>query len=85
MFENDNDLTTEERAIYREMLRQHLRPVTMHVTSRHDLDDDEAYEGPGWYCRLSADGYLDCTEWEGCFKTENGAMHHLIDTYGSDQ
>jgi hypothetical protein len=41
------------------------------------LDHDDN----GIYCRLSADGYLDCTDWHGPFKTIEDAARYLIDTY----
>ena len=54
----------------------------------------EAYELPqgiktissvtGYGARLSADGYLDCTEW--CvFDTEQEAAEYLRDTFGDDE
>lgn len=36
----------------------------------------------GFYSRLSAPGYLDCTDWLGPFKTEKQAKRELCDTYG---
>lgn len=33
------------------------------------------------YARLSASGFLDCTEWSGPFETLEQAAQHLIDTY----
>jgi hypothetical protein len=30
----------------------------------------------GYYCRLSANGYMDCTEWAG-FKTKHDALEYL--------
>jgi len=36
-----------------------------------------------WGARLSAPGYLDCTEWS-TFRTERGAMEYLAETYGDD-
>ena len=35
--------------------------------------------GLGWYTRLSAPGYLDCTDWEGPFDSENEARAHWIE------
>jgi hypothetical protein len=35
----------------------------------------------GYYSRLSADGYIDCTEWSGPFKTEEQAIEHLCDLH----
>ena len=40
-----------------------------------DLEDD------GIYCRFSADGYLDCTDWAGPFDTMEDAADYLIRTY----
>jgi len=36
-------------------------------------------EGIGWYTRLSASGYMDCTDWEGPFETEEEARGHWED------
>lgn len=35
----------------------------------------------GYICRLSASGYMDCTDWSA-FDTEEEAAQYLIDTYG---
>lgn len=34
-----------------------------------------------WACRLSAPGYLDCTDWVA-FDTEGECVEYLVDTYG---
>jgi hypothetical protein len=34
------------------------------------------------YARLSAPGFLDCTDWSGPFQSVEEAAQHLIDTYG---
>lgn len=36
----------------------------------------------GWFARLSMPGYLDCTEWEGPFGSEEEAQEHVSDTHG---
>lgn len=36
------------------------------------------------YCRLSADGFLDCTEWSGPFDSLEDAAQHLMETYAND-
>lgn len=41
-------------------------------------------EADGIYCRLSASGYLDCTDWHGPFKTIEEAAQCLVDLYGED-
>src|SRR5262245_42806622 len=38
----------------------------------------------GWGARLSAQGYLDCTEWV-VFDTEAEAQEYLEKTYGDDE
>lgn len=37
----------------------------------------------GYGARLSAPGYLDCTDW-GIFSSKREAMEYLIEMYGSD-
>ncbi len=38
----------------------------------------------GWFCRLSAPGYMDCTEWTGPFESEEECVNYLTETYGDD-
>ena len=45
-------------------------------------DLDCGIEEVGWYCRLSAPGYMDCTEWSGPFETELEAILNLYEMYG---
>jgi hypothetical protein len=40
-----------------------------------DVEDDKIY------CRLSTDGYLDCTDWHGPFSSVEAAAHEFIETY----
>jgi len=40
-----------------------------------DVEDD------GFYGRLSANGYLDCTDWSGPFSSVKEAAEFLIETY----
>ena len=42
---------------------------------------DKLGEDAGYYARLSASGYMDCTEWSGPFETEEEAMAELISVY----
>jgi len=39
-------------------------------------------ESDSYYCRLSANGYLDCTEWHGPFDTIEECAEHLVEIYG---
>ena len=41
-------------------------------------------ETSGWFARLSADGYLDCTEWMGPFDSPEDALKELSETYGPE-
>ena len=47
------------------------------------MEDDPETEGngAGYYHRLSAAGYLDCTEWSGPFPSEEDAVADLLLTY----
>jgi len=46
-----------------------------------DVSDYEA----GWYGRLSAPGYLDCTDWTGPFDTEAEALKNVMETFEVDE
>ena len=38
----------------------------------------------GFYCRLSANGFMDCTDWHGAFETLAEAQDCLVDLYAMD-
>ena len=38
----------------------------------------------GWYVRLSAPGYLDCTPWDGPHATRDAALASLLETFEID-
>lgn len=38
----------------------------------------------GWFARLSAPGYTDCTEWSGPFASGEEAYDYLAEMYGED-
>lgn len=46
------------------------------------LDDEDKAGRAGWYSRLSAPGYLDCTDWFGPYETEDEAWTALYEAYG---
>lgn len=49
------------------------------------LDSDEPAEKvAGWFSRLSAPGYMDCTDWSGPYPTRDAAKAALIEMYGDD-
>jgi len=43
-----------------------------------DAEDDS------YYCRLSADGFLDCTEWHGPFDSVEDCADFLLDAFAHD-
>lgn len=38
----------------------------------------------GWYVRLSAPGYLDCTDWCGPFETKEEARREAVEQFEAD-
>lgn len=51
------------------------------ATDEHGDDVWERSEAPGYYARLSAAGYMDCTDWSGPFETEADAEEYLVETF----
>jgi len=39
-------------------------------------------ESNSYYCRLSANGFLDCTDWHGPFGSIEECADYLVETYG---
>ena len=35
----------------------------------------------GWWARLSAPGFLDCTDWQGPYDSEEKALEELAETF----
>lgn len=50
------------------------------LTDFEDGIGNEEYEA-GWYGRLSAPGYLDCTDWDGPFKTGEEALEYIMELF----
>lgn len=42
-------------------------------------------EATGFFARLSMPGYLDCTEWQGPYATEEEALKALADQYDLEE
>jgi hypothetical protein len=68
---------------------KHLKPIVLHfdeapevIDLTGDETDDTDEETVGWYSRLSAPGYLDCTEWDGPHDTQYLAMESLYNMHG---
>ena len=51
------------------------------VESFYLSDDEAGIPEPGIYWRLSAPGYMDCTEWSGPFETEEEAVADMLHLY----
>lgn len=74
----------------REWLEKQNKAFMHPVATYFNLDDmawmkkEQGLEDatPGWYCRLSAPGYLDCTDWSGPYESEADALLNLYNTYG---
>ena len=63
-----------------------LHPDVWGEKKRYTLLKGERWrKRKGWYARLSAPGYTDCTDWSGPFKTELDGHAHLEEMYGSDE
>jgi len=65
-------------------------PADVHGTLRAFMDehaiapgDAETVEGK-WWCRLSAPGYMDATDWDGPFDTVEAAREAIEATYDVD-
>ena len=74
----------------------HLKPVANYFTKEEareyvfDQDDSSfptSTRDPesGWYSRLSASGYLDCTDWTGPFESGEEAIMYIQDLYEVDE
>jgi hypothetical protein len=55
-------------------LRDYLEDQHIHSVERKQ----------GWYARLSADGYLDCTGWDGPYDTSKEALDAVKELYDVD-
>ena len=47
-------------------------------------DDAPVDKATGWWSRLSAPGYMDCTDWSGPYDTRAEAKAALVDLYDVD-
>lgn len=55
-----------------------------YVEGTIDRPDDEPTVRHGWLARLTAPGYLDCTDWSA-HPTEQDAVAYLDEMYGDDE
>lgn len=56
--------------------------INEYSDSTEDIYDIEVQSG--WFSRLSADGYMDCTEWSGPYENERIAIEEICDLYDVD-
>ena len=78
-------LTPDQEKIWDALNCQFMAPEIQFLSTCEAIEyteDDTASRG--WYWRLSASGYLDCTDWSGPFSTEFSAVLDCIDTCGDD-
>ena len=63
-----------------------LHPDVLEIEKGHYklLKGEQWHKQPGWYGRLSAPGYLDCTDWSGPYQSEEEAEEALNDMYDGD-
>lgn len=54
------------------------------IPTGHEDDAKVISRATGWFCQLSASGYMDQTGWDGPFGTEQEARDHIIDTFEVD-
>lgn len=48
-------------------------------------DNQEPELKKGWYCRLSASGYMDCTDWNGPYETYEEAIAACCEEHDCDE
>ena len=54
------------------------------LADQQDPDFSESESVAGWYYRLTAPGYLDCTEWSGAFPNAFRALRDCLRSYEID-
>jgi hypothetical protein len=58
-------------------------PAEFYSAKDHSEDHTVEYE-EGWFCQLSAPGYMDQTDWSGPFATEEEAREEIRNTWEVD-
>jgi hypothetical protein len=53
-------------------------PQAEYLDERESAEWTDDDSGPGWYARLTAPGYLDCTEWQGPYPSVFRAVRDLL-------
>ncbi len=60
-----------------------MTPHSAYLTGR-EAKEYGAGTRKGWYVRLSAPGYMDCTDWMGPYSTEEDGIVELCEFYECD-
>ena len=55
-----------------------------HMSNLRDKDNASFEHGEGYFSRFTAPSYLDCTEWQGPYESEEEALVALWQDYDSD-
>jgi hypothetical protein len=61
----------------------HVEALLNYLEGTPDDPDETCAVQTGWLARMSAPGYLDCTDWTA-HATEEAARAYLVDTYGNE-
>ena len=76
-------ITRDDFIEYEEMGGTYFVPADVEFTLPDDTEITDRHEDK-WFSRLSAPGYLDCTDWNGPFDTEKEALDYLVELYELD-
>lgn len=75
-------MTNECRKWLEQQGNEFMQPFAEYITAEEAGDSaNKMNDNPQWYSRLSAPGYLDCTDWQGPYETEDEALEALYETY----
>lgn len=62
----------------------HVEALANYLEGKPDDPEECCDVSTGWLARLSAPGYLDCTDWTA-HKTEAEARAYLVEMYGGEE
>lgn len=66
-----------------EDMDEEIKDILLSYCEGKEINGFEVKEG--WFSRLSASGYLDCTSWCGPFKTEEKALKAVMVAFEVDE
>jgi len=64
-----------------ELNKGFMKPQIVYFTAKEAKEENIENPRRGYYSRLSANGYLDCTDWFGPFNNPTSAMEALVDAF----